>query len=103
MAVCVVGRSPVVHRSPHPAPRDDCGGIVKALRACGGTRSGGVLRDGSAFAPWLETFESEVAAFPMSKFADQVDSMVQFLASVDIRTRWTMNLTAFRDYPEQPF
>ena len=39
----------------------------------------------------------------MSKFADQVDSMVQFLASVDIRTRWTMNLTTFRDYPEQPF
>ena len=54
-------------------------------------------------APWLETFESEVAAFPMSKFADQVDSMVQFLHSLDVRTRWTMNLTAFRDHPEQPF
>ena len=24
-------------------------------------------------APWLETFESEVATFPMSKFADQVE------------------------------
>src|SRR5438105_12160870 len=46
-----------------------------------------------ASAPWLETFQSEVATFPMSKFADQVDSMVQFLASLDCRTRWTMNLT----------
>ena len=54
-------------------------------------------------APWLEAFESEVATFPMSKFADQVDSMVQFLHSLDVRTRWTMDLTAFRDYPEQPF
>ena len=54
-------------------------------------------------APWLETFETEVATFPMSKYADQVDSMVQFLYSLDVRTRWTMNLTAFRDYPEQPF
>ena len=34
---------------------------------------------------------------------NQVDSMVQFLHSLDVRTRWTMNLTAFRDYPEQPF
>ena len=24
-------------------------------------------------APWLETFESEVATFPMSKYADQVE------------------------------
>ena len=31
------------------------------------------------------------------------NSMVQFLHSLDVRTRWTMNLTAFRDYPEQPF
>ena len=54
-------------------------------------------------APWLETFESEVATFPMSKYADQVDSMVQFLNSLDVRTRWTMNLTAVRDYREQPF
>ncbi len=37
------------------------------------------------------------------KYADQVNSMVQFLRSRDVRTRWTMNLTAFRDYPEQPF
>ena len=39
----------------------------------------------------------------MSKYADQVNSMVQFLHSLDVRNRWTMNLTAFRDYPEQPF
>ncbi len=54
-------------------------------------------------APWLETFESEVATFPMSKYADQVDSMVQFLHSLDVRSRWTMDLSAFRDDPEQPF
>jgi predicted phage terminase large subunit-like protein len=54
-------------------------------------------------APWLETFEAEVAAFPQSKYADQVDSMVHFLRLLDRRTRWTINLTAFRDHPEQPF
>jgi len=54
-------------------------------------------------APWLETFESEVATFPNSKYADQVDSMVQFLTLLDHRNRWTINLTAFRDHREQPF
>ena len=37
----------------------------------------------------------------MSKYADQVNSMVQFLLSLDVRTRWTMNLTAVRDFPER--
>ena len=32
---------------------------------------------------WLETFEAEVASFPMSKYFDQVDSMVQFLYLLD--------------------
>ena len=41
--------------------------------------------------------------FPNSKYADQVDSMVQFLTHLDHRLRWTINLTAFRDHPEQPF
>jgi phage terminase large subunit-like protein len=54
-------------------------------------------------APWLETFESEVATFPMSKYADQVDSMVQFLTLLDHRLRWTINLSAVRDRREQPF
>jgi predicted phage terminase large subunit-like protein len=54
-------------------------------------------------APWLETFENEIAAFPMSKFADQVDSMVHFLGFLDARNRWTINLSAVRDYREQPF
>jgi predicted phage terminase large subunit-like protein len=54
-------------------------------------------------APWLETFESEVATFPMSKYADQVDSMVQFLTLLDHRLRWTVNLSAVRDRPAQPF
>ena len=54
-------------------------------------------------APWLEIFESEIAAFPMSKFADQVDSMVHFLHFLDARNRWTINLSAVRDHREQPF
>lgn len=54
-------------------------------------------------APWLETFENEIAAFPMSKYADQVDSMVHFLAFTDTRNRWTINLSAVQDYREQPF
>ena len=54
-------------------------------------------------APWLETFEAEVANFPMSKFADQVHSMVHFLTSLDRRTRWTIDLAAYRDSPERPF
>lgn len=33
-------------------------------------------------APWLKTFEDEYIAFPHSKFDDQIDSMVQFLAAV---------------------
>ena len=47
-------------------------------------------------APWLETFENEIASFPMSKFADQVDSMVHFLGFLDLRNRWTIDLTAYR-------
>jgi predicted phage terminase large subunit-like protein len=54
-------------------------------------------------APWLETFEAEVATFPNSKFADQVDSMVQFLYAFDRRVRFVLNLTAYRDHREQPF
>ena len=54
-------------------------------------------------APWLETFENEIAAFPNSKFADQVDSMVHFLAFLDMRNRWTINLPAFRQHSERPF
>ena len=54
-------------------------------------------------APWLETFENEIAAFPMSKFFDQVDSMVHFLSFLDVRDRWTLNLSAVWDHREQPF
>ncbi len=54
-------------------------------------------------ADWLETFEAEVAEFPQSKYADQVDSMVQFLFLMGMRTRWTSDLTAWRDHREQPF
>lgn len=34
-------------------------------------------------APWLQAFEDELASFPHGKHDDQVDSVVQFLASVD--------------------
>jgi phage terminase large subunit-like protein len=33
----------------------------------------------SVTAPWRETFKAEVASFPMSKYFDQVESIVQFL------------------------
>ena len=54
-------------------------------------------------APWLETFEAEVASFPMSKYADQVESMVQFLYLLDHRNRWTIDLSAVVEHREQPF
>ena len=36
-------------------------------------------------APWLETFEKELIAFPNGKHDDQVDSLSQFLRSLDYR------------------
>jgi predicted phage terminase large subunit-like protein len=50
-------------------------------------------------ADWLETFEAEVAAFPLSKFADQVDSMVHFLHALDTQNRLTSRL---KEFPERP-
>lgn len=54
-------------------------------------------------APWLETFESEVAQFPHGKYADQVDSMVHFLRAFDNRNRITRDLRAFEKWPEVKF
>ena len=54
-------------------------------------------------APWLETFETEVAQFPQSKYADQVDSMVHFLTALLSRNRVTRDLTAFEDWPHNAF
>src|SRR5262249_12767671 len=34
-------------------------------------------------APWLESFEQEIAAFPHGKHDDQVDSMVQFMQMLE--------------------
>jgi predicted phage terminase large subunit-like protein len=34
-------------------------------------------------APWLSTFESEVTAFPNGKHDNQVDSLTQFLRTLD--------------------
>jgi hypothetical protein len=53
--------------------------------------------------PWLPTFEAEVAAFPFSKFADQLDSMVHFLRALDSLNVTTRNLSAFRNWPKAPF
>ena len=36
-------------------------------------------------APWLSTFENEIAAFPNGKHDDQVDSLTQFLRALDFR------------------
>lgn len=36
-------------------------------------------------APWLETFEKELIAFPNGKHDDQVDSLSQFLCGLDFR------------------
>lgn len=34
-------------------------------------------------APWLQTFEDELASFPHGKHDDQLDGVVQFLAALD--------------------
>jgi predicted phage terminase large subunit-like protein len=46
-------------------------------------------------ADWLEIFESELAAFPICKYLDQVDSMVHFLRFLDSRNNLTRHLTSF--------
>ena len=51
-------------------------------------------------APWLATFEAEVAAFPHTKYADQVDSMVQFLRAFNFRNRMTNRLSAMSEWPK---
>jgi hypothetical protein len=38
----------------------------------------------------------------MSKYFDQVDSMVQFLYLLDYRNRWTIDRSAVVEHPEQP-
>jgi predicted phage terminase large subunit-like protein len=39
-------------------------------------------------APWLETFEAEVAAFPFSKYADQVDERRRGQLLRDVDEAW---------------
>jgi hypothetical protein len=51
----------------------------------------------------LDDFDPDDQSFPMSKYFDQVDSMVQFLYLLDHRTRWTIDLSAVREHREQPF
>jgi len=36
-------------------------------------------------AEWLEAFENEVRDFPVGRYDDQVDSMVQYLMAMDYR------------------
>ncbi len=45
-------------------------------------------------ADWRETFEAEIAAFPLSKFADQVDSMVHSEHALNTHNRLTARLSA---------
>lgn len=54
-------------------------------------------------APWLETFIAEIAGFPLVKYDDQVDSMVQFLRFLDHSNVHRNNLWAYKNYREQPF
>lgn len=53
-------------------------------------------------APWLATFEAEVAAFPFCKYFDQVDSMVHFLSAFDTRNNFTRCLSSISHFPKVP-
>jgi hypothetical protein len=44
---------------------------------------------------YLETFKAEIAGFPFCKYFDQVDSIVQFLGTLDVDNALTLRLTAF--------
>jgi predicted phage terminase large subunit-like protein len=50
------------------------------------------IEQGRVFLPieadWLEIFENEIRDFPVGKYDDQVDSMVQFLMAMDFRIPW---------------
>jgi len=46
-------------------------------------------------APWLSPFESEHAAFPNGKHDDQVDSLTQFLRTLDYRPRPLRSLSLY--------
>ncbi len=50
-------------------------------------------------ATWLDIYEQEIAQFPLSKFDDQVDSTVQFLAALRSHNVVTDGLS---DYPPPP-
>ena len=47
-------------------------------------------------APWLSGFESEIAAFPNGKYDDQVDSLTQFLRTLDYKPHPLASLAFFR-------
>ena len=48
-------------------------------------------------APWLENFRIRGGDVSNVEIRRPVDSTVQFRNSLDVRTRWTTSLTAFRD------
>jgi predicted phage terminase large subunit-like protein len=48
-------------------------------------------------APWLEAFESEIAAFPNGKHDDQVDSLTQFLCALDYRPWPIRDISMYRN------
>jgi len=50
------------------------------------------IEQGRVFLPveadWLEIFENEIRDFPVGRYDDQVDSMVQFLMAMDFPIPW---------------
>ncbi len=46
-------------------------------------------------APWLSPFESEIGAFPNGKHDDQVDSLTQFLRTLDFKPRPLRSLSLY--------
>jgi predicted phage terminase large subunit-like protein len=47
-------------------------------------------------APWLESLEKELIAFPNGKHDDQVDSLTQFLRTLDYRPHELLSLKLYR-------
>jgi predicted phage terminase large subunit-like protein len=58
------------------------GKVVRAQAVCPYIEAGNVYLPDPSIAPWIHDFIEECAAFPSSKFDDQVDSMTQALSDM---------------------
>jgi predicted phage terminase large subunit-like protein len=47
-------------------------------------------------ASWLESFKSEIAAFPNGKYDDQVDSLSQLLRALDMHHHTIFHCSRFK-------